>query len=205
VYELDFHLVRDMFPGKKSLCPNRFIYEGRWGNELIVVKFTRRYCPQLHHFCAEQGHAPKLLGYGTIPGGWHVVVMGAMGEELDLEEHGPRYYKKWEMDLTKLVQGFHDKGLVHGDLRRANITVSKEDPGQIILFDFDWGGDVGKASFPTWLLNKDLTEEMKTLKITKEHDNRVLLKALDVLRYESMPETASELEPSPMPKKPRKE
>ncbi len=134
-----------------------------------------------------------------------MVVMGAMGEELDLEEHGPRYYKKWEMDLTKLVQGFHDKGLVHGDLRRANITVSKEDPGQIILFDFDWGGDVGKASFPTWLLNKDLTEEMKTLKITKEHDNRVLLKALDVLRYESMPETASELEPSPMPKKPRKE
>ena len=36
--------------------------------EYVMVKFTRRYCAELHQFCAELGHAPKL----TVPRGPHL-------------------------------------------------------------------------------------------------------------------------------------
>ena len=35
----------------------------------IYVKFTRRYSVDLHKFCAQEGLAPKLLGFQRLPGG----------------------------------------------------------------------------------------------------------------------------------------
>jgi len=203
---LEFRLVQDLFQGKKQVYQNRFIYEGRWRDSVVFVKFTRSYCPELHYFCAERGHAPRLLGYGTVPGVWHVVVMEDLDEDPLMLSRARLHLTKWKEDLTKLVRDFHNEGLVHGDLRDANFTISKNNPEQIKLFDFDWGGRVGEASFPTKLLNEELTggKKLTSLKITKEHDNRVLLNTLDdfmKLRWCTVPES----EPGPMLKKPRKE
>ncbi|KAF8262333.1 hypothetical protein EI94DRAFT_1743908 [Lactarius quietus] len=72
-----FHICDEAYQGK-TRYPNRFLYIATLNNtekEVVIVKFTRQYFPEFHAFCAEQGHAPQLLGYGMIPGGWRVVVM----------------------------------------------------------------------------------------------------------------------------------
>ncbi|KAI9453961.1 hypothetical protein BJY52DRAFT_782449 [Lactarius psammicola] len=60
--ELEFYLLRDVYQDDRRRFEDRLIYSGICQDKPVVVKFTRRYCPELHHFCAEQGHAPKLLG-----------------------------------------------------------------------------------------------------------------------------------------------
>ncbi|KAH9991295.1 hypothetical protein BJV77DRAFT_1068425 [Russula vinacea] len=126
----------------------------------VLVKFTRQYCPELHSFCAERHHAPKLLGYGTVPGGWKVVIMELVKHDgYNRIQFAPKHWAKWNQDLTRLVQDFHEAGLVHGDLRAANFIVPTDRPETIMLIDFDWGGEVGKVSFPTSLLNDELMDE----------------------------------------------
>ena len=155
----------------------RFLYRAKMQNIYTIVKFTRRYCPNLHQFCAEQGHAPMLLGYGTVPGGWHVVVMEYVRHDTDktLAHYAPTHLEQWEKDLTHLMKEFHDEGFVHGDLRDANLILRKGEPARIILVDYDWGGKVGDVMFPARLLHEDLTwTDLKSLEITKDHDRRVL-------------------------------
>ena len=41
----------------------------------IVVKLTCRYSIELHAFCAQHGHAPEILGFKRLPGGWCAVAM----------------------------------------------------------------------------------------------------------------------------------
>ncbi|KAG8894743.1 hypothetical protein FRB99_001022, partial [Tulasnella sp. 403] len=39
------------------------------GGPQFFVKFTKRYSKELHIHCAQTGNAPKLLGFGSVPGG----------------------------------------------------------------------------------------------------------------------------------------
>jgi hypothetical protein len=60
--------------------PYRLLYvaetsDDRPEREQIVVKFTRTYSIELHAFCASRGHAPRILGFAHLPGGWSVVAM----------------------------------------------------------------------------------------------------------------------------------
>ena len=164
---------------------SRFIYHAETGTQHkeVLVKFTRRYCHELHDFCAQRDHAPKLLGYGTVPGGWKVVVMEHVKHNYDRTSLALKYWATWERDLTRLMQEFHEQGFVHGDLRDANFIVPTARPNKIMLIDFDWGGEAGKVHFPTWLLDEELMNgRMESLVITKEHDIRVLTAALKKLR-----------------------
>jgi tRNA A-37 threonylcarbamoyl transferase component Bud32 len=153
-------------------------------DQVVLVKFADQYCPELHHFCAQRGHAPKLLGYGTMPGGWKVVVMEFVEHDRDqLVQHALQHWATWEQDLTRLVQDFHGQGFVHGDLRVANFIIPTDRPETIKLIDFDWAGKVGNVYFPTPLLNEELVDEtMESLLITKAHDIRVLNAALGGLK-----------------------
>ena len=107
--------------------------------------------------------------------------------ERNFAGYASSYWAKWHKDLTTLMRGFHDKHLVHGDLRTTNIIVPTDDPENIMLVDFDWGGEAGKVSFPTWLINEDLIagDRLDSLVITKDHDTRVLTTALERLRPET--------------------
>jgi len=67
--------------------------------------------------------------------------------------------------------------LVHGDLREPNILCVGE---KVMLIDFDWGGRVGEAYYPTALLTYELTDGRFNTnpKITKDDDLRVLANTL---------------------------
>jgi len=185
--EHEFKILEAAFQGEtaKHWTENRFLYVAKMQDRLVLVKFTRQYCPDLHFFCAERGHAPKLLGYGTVPGEWKVIVMEYIeGGAEKSPEHAFKHWAKWSNDLKVLVKDFHDKGWVHGNLQDANFIVPVKEPEKIMLVDFDWGGESGKASYPTWMLDENLIYGMTTesLQITKENDARVLTAALEMLR-----------------------
>jgi len=185
--ELEFKILAVAFQDERApnWNGNRFLYAAKTQDGLVVVKFTRQYCPELHSFCAERGHAPKLLGYGTVPGEWKVVVMEYIERGAEsLSERASKHWTKWNNDLMMLVKHFHDKGWVHGDLREANFISPAKEPEKIMLVDFDWGGESGKVSYPTWMLNEYLIDRMttKSLRITEENDVRVLTGSLERLQ-----------------------
>jgi len=190
-----FELQGVAFQGVRGWNADRFVYFATTRDDptgRVVVKFTRSYFPSLHSFCADQGRAPKLLGYGTVPGEWQVVVMEYIeGVAKDSPQPTTKHRAKWSNDLKMLVTDFHNKGWVHGDLRVANFIIPAGHPENIMLVDFDWGGESGRVYYPTWMLNKDLIRGITTegLRITKENDVRVLTVALERLeRFGFSPE-----------------
>lgn len=146
-------------------------------NQDILVKFTRRYSVKLHELCAERGEAPQLFGYEEVPGGWLVIAMQYMPDAVHLPDlelpDRKAHLEQWKTKMETLVDVFHSRDLVHGDLRDANIMI---DDSKVMLIDFDWGGKAGEVSFPTRQLNPELSHGRTAddLKITKEDDKRVL-------------------------------
>ncbi|KAN0086602.1 hypothetical protein V8E54_000290 [Elaphomyces granulatus] len=116
--------------------------------QTIVVKFVRQYCPELYDICAVSDHAPSLLAYQRLPGGWYGVGMEYVASAIPITLHKEIsvHFQRWETDLRQLVSQFHGLGFVHGDLRDANIISS--DDGCVKLVDFDWAGKDGQVSYP---------------------------------------------------------
>ncbi|KAF8554451.1 hypothetical protein OG21DRAFT_1484651 [Imleria badia] len=170
---IEFHIVDPFSSGL-----DRFLYIARTSKGEIIVKFTRRYSYDLHTFCAGKGFAPKLLGFERLPGGFFGVAMELFEDASPFTAaRGPKT-AEWKKELKKLVNSFHDVGLVHGDLRSPNILC---DGNKVMLVDFDWGGKQGEVSYPKCKLNRELENErnMTNLKITFADDRRVLEKTLD--------------------------
>ena len=103
------------------------------------MKLTHWYSIDLHAFCAKSGHAPGLLGFGPIPGGWFGIAMDYISMAVNPSQSHllDDLHTKWTEDLQQLVKSFHNKNLVHGDLCVPNMICKEE---QIMLVDFDWGG-----------------------------------------------------------------
>ncbi|RXW23259.1 hypothetical protein EST38_g2597 [Candolleomyces aberdarensis] len=45
----------------------------------ILVKFSQTYSIELHDYCYEQGHAPRVYGFERLPGGWFGIAMEYQG------------------------------------------------------------------------------------------------------------------------------
>ncbi|KAH9059336.1 hypothetical protein EDB87DRAFT_1577674 [Lactarius vividus] len=168
----------------RSHPDNRLLYIAETlEKKQIVVKFARSYSTALHGFCAERGLAPGLIGSGKIPGGWSVVAMEyyMLSVHPSQSPHLSRLCNKWIDELQELVQCFHDKDMVHGDLRESNILCDGEN---VMLIDFDWGGRVGEAVYPFVRLTSELRNgrDSTDLKITKDDDRRVLHNTFEQLR-----------------------
>ena len=163
--------------------------------EPIYVKFTQRYSQELHEFCQREGLAPKLLGFDHLPGGWYALAM----EMIDIV--APERLKSfseldaWKQKIQKLVQGFHEQGLVHGDLRLPNFLFTRSSPTKVFLIDFDWGGKEGEVYFPRGKLADGLRGESDQYDrldqpITKEDDDQVLKMTFEELdRLAANPKT----------------
>jgi len=169
---------------------HRHLYRARLDSPIssdkpIYVKFSQRYSLDLHRFCASRGLAPRILGFQQLSGGWFVVAM----EKIDIVNPASitsfPEVEKWKTDIRTLVDEFHQKDLVHGDLRLANFVFTEnENPRRMLLVDFDWGGKEGEAVFPHELLNPELgvpNDKLRDRKIEKKYDRDCLLTVFEWL------------------------
>jgi len=113
--------------------------------KLVVVKFTRRYCPEAHKVLAGMSLAPQLEYHADIAG-VHFVVMECLKATEDTGEvlKSTRGSKHVE-SLRRAVRALHGAGLVFGDLREPNILITE---GGVKLVDFDWSGKEGQVHYP---------------------------------------------------------
>jgi hypothetical protein len=122
------------------------------GSPGLLIKFVRTYGLVLHQHCANLGHAPRLLGFEKLPGGWNMVVMEFLDDHIPFStfEEPSSISSQLRQMFMALVQSFQRKNLVHGDLRAANILVRKDGPGKLsmMLVGFDWGGAEGEVRYP---------------------------------------------------------
>jgi len=143
----------------------------------IYVKFSQRYSIDLHKICASHGLAPKVLGFQLLGGGWFAVAMEKF-ETVDPRTTSFPEAGEWEGRFRELVNDFHGKGFVHGDLRLANFVFTKSgNAWRMVLVDFDWGGKEGEVTFPPEPLNEELGVSNNLLynrQITKDHDRECL-------------------------------
>ncbi|KAJ3500012.1 hypothetical protein NLJ89_g9980 [Agrocybe chaxingu] len=176
---------------KRHSCKQsrRLLYMAEMGEpefKTILVKFVQGYSAELHAFCADSGHAPRILAFEKLPGGWLAVAMEYISSGVTTTTAASSRLascrERWTSQLWKLVRSFHDSSFVHGDLRDPNIICDDKD--RVLLIDFDWSGKEGQVSYPTPNLNEELLAGriQGDLKITKGDDERVLQRTLDKLK-----------------------
>lgn len=171
--------IHSLFPDTR---PNRLLYFAQTPDkELVIVKFARQYSIELHQFCTGLGHAPQIFAFERLPGGWYAIAMEYIDSGLPITHATAAHQGCWTKELEDVVARFHSEGLVHGDLRDANILCKGD---LMMIIDFDWGGKEGEAFYPTANLNQELLEGRisDNFRITKEDDTRVLRKTLAKLR-----------------------
>ncbi|OJA11766.1 hypothetical protein AZE42_06317 [Rhizopogon vesiculosus] len=183
---------------------DRLIFSGTTENGAhICMRFVRKYSPEAHRFCARRGHAPELLAYEYLPGGWGMVVMDILNIR-DGDDHlSPLTtvpYRKFskmavadrqllEKAITDLIHGLHAHGYVHGDLRDANLFARDSDSDKqgvtgasdFMILDFEWAGriDSDETRYPMNVNRKDIHRPLGAqdgMKIEVDHD-------LEMLRY----------------------
>jgi hypothetical protein len=176
---------------------NRLIFFGKTVNNAaqqnICVKFVKHYSQNAHEFCASKGHAPKLIAYEPLPGGWNMVIMEALeidnGGSSQLESPYRKFRRasdcRLEGVITSFIRELHNYGYVHGDLRDANFFVRDD---HFMLLDFDWSGPIDQTYYPArvnyWEVRRpDGARDGK--KILVEHD-------LSMLKYLFHPEQTLE-------------
>ena len=119
--------------------------------EQVCIKFAQTYSVEAHRKCAERGTSPKLRGSERVVGGWHMVVMDLLEGYQCLHDvkHRLSDGEKGRLmeELRSKLAALHQDGLVHGDVRDANVMVRKE-PFAWKLVDFDWSGRLGEVRYP---------------------------------------------------------
>lgn len=141
----------------------RIFFAKLWNGKDICIKFVKQYSPEVHRLCAGSRHAPRLLGYETLVGGWKMVVM----EPLNIYEsrskpvpqnsyHQFTYERDGESPLLQgavlaFIRSLHSRGYVHGDLGDNNIFIRNSDTKpstNFMLLDFEWSGKYKMAHYP---------------------------------------------------------
>jgi hypothetical protein len=100
---------------------------------------------EAHSICASMGFAPALTGFECVAGGWYMIVMDAITDEFSLVD---RPSASLYEPIKGRVVALHQQGYVHGDLRDTNLMVRRNGAPEMMLFDFDWAGEIGKVRYP---------------------------------------------------------
>ncbi|KAF9006972.1 hypothetical protein BDQ17DRAFT_1423063 [Cyathus striatus] len=171
--------INEFYPSREI---NRWLYLAETMDETpsktIVIKFTKRYCTDLHYFNWTRGSAPELLGYQQLPGNWHCIAMDYISNAKSLISENVLHsgnVNTLKDKIRELVLSFHKAGWVHGDLRLPNFLYDGE---KIFLVDYDWAGKEGhEYDEEVWYyLNSQLLEgrTRQDRAITKSDDIRVM-------------------------------
>ncbi|KXN93307.1 hypothetical protein AN958_00231, partial [Leucoagaricus sp. SymC.cos] len=145
-----------------------------------IVKFTQRYSEEVHSYLASRGWAPRLRKCIRVGDDWIAVVMDRSTYEMlyDLSFGlTPAEKEKVRQKVERIVQGLHEKGYVHGDIRDTNLLVDRNslssDDVTVHLVDFDWAGRIGEVRYPYGVncetMKRPAGVEYGTI-ITVEHD-----------------------------------
>ena len=69
--------IRKLHPDMQDYCHLYIATEtsDKAGYKAIIVKFVRRHSIELHALCAGHTHAPRILGFERLPGGWFAIPM----------------------------------------------------------------------------------------------------------------------------------
>jgi hypothetical protein len=135
------------------------IFDATFCGENVLAKVVfRPYGKDVHAHLAGNHMAPQLYGTSDVQGFATVVVMGLLEagwmtlfdycENLHRngipEDARRRLLERIEEILDCLGTG----GMVHGDLRMANIMLKAGEERKAVLIDFDWAGKAGEARYP---------------------------------------------------------
>jgi len=162
----------------RQLDEKKLLFVGAADNRgRICIKFVRRYSRAVHEKCAEMGIAPKLRGFEDIGAGWKMVIMDALDEEYKPFDKNILPADTHEQIRKRLIE-LHQANFVHGDVRDANIMVTRKDgkPG-FMLVDFDWSGIIGEVRYPINVNKVDLwrpDDVLDGLLIKSDHDMAML-------------------------------
>jgi hypothetical protein len=168
--ELKFEYISRVYPTRLIFSATDVV-----DHRPILIKFSRQYSVAAHQLLSESGQAPELYGTSELPGGWIMVAMEMVGHPwVILREVEPAKRMQFREPIKKLVESFHARGYVHGNIRESNIFVYPEDPNNgIKLIDFDEAGLEGVALYPRNLNTKTVQRPLDAADgnvITKEHD-----------------------------------
>ncbi|KAF5340859.1 hypothetical protein D9757_014810 [Collybiopsis confluens] len=126
--------------------------------EKVVVKFVERYGEIAHKQLAKAGLAPKLLYCGSI---WKETTqqLGMGKRKMVVMEYIEGKHPHGGVSdsvrdaIANAIQGLHQNGLVHGDIRLPNIIIQDSDQSnpnldeakRVRILDFDWAGKDGEC------------------------------------------------------------
>jgi hypothetical protein len=114
-------------------------------SSVVCIKFTCIYSLEVHKLCSSMGFAPVVQGFEEVLGGWYMIMMDYIGEEFHhMEKPSVDLYES----ISKKIMQLHQKGYVHGDLWSRNMMVRKDGTEGLMLFDFEWSGEIGKVRYP---------------------------------------------------------
>lgn len=136
---------------QKGRVPSIFEADASDGDPLFI-KFVTRYNAAAHRLLANKGFAPRLLHVAPLESGathFVVVMKRIAGEDM----HGKLFTDQDLKRVRSAIKLLHDENCVFGDLRPNNILRPSDGAG-VLLVDFDWCGEDGKAKYPP-SLNED--------------------------------------------------
>ena len=121
----------------------------------IVVKFFERYGVASHGLLEKMGAAPRLFYYNKVGiddddptyGHLRMVVMeypdGVTANQAQKLGQLPLTFLE---DVQRILSHLHDNDFVFGDVRSANIVITRDN--KVKFVDFDWAGKAGASRYP---------------------------------------------------------
>jgi len=158
--------------------------------EVALVKFTAKYHEEAHRLLAGKNLAPTLHSCTRVVGGMYMVVMEYVPKAKGLSLHAapppPLSLGVIRQGIRQALDLLHDKGLVFGDLREANVLYLQEDEGRVLLIDFDGVGQDGVGRYSA-SLNPVLRLGVHRRQIMeKVHDRRNLERMMERLSRKAL-------------------
>ncbi|CAG8657060.1 1278_t:CDS:1, partial [Paraglomus brasilianum] len=177
------------FEYKKRLVDDRllFVVQELTNQQLLAVKFVRRYGIDVHRDCANANIAPKLRAVEKLTGNWFMIVMEYLEHftcMYDILQEGGQNVSFLNSKAIEVANTLHKMNYVHGDLCTSNIMISK-DGNQIMIVDFDWAGEEGLAKYPHFINRFDFLDWHPDVKeggkIKKAHDIHFITQSIEKL------------------------
>ena len=133
----------------KAFEEKPFVFKARTDNDqLVCIKFVRRYGTKVYKWCVKKGFAPELLESRVLDGGWIMIVMEFLGNTWkEFAYEADKQQQKLHKSIASFVENLGGERMVHGDIRERNIMVN--DTAGFKLIDFDWAGMEGEVLYPS--------------------------------------------------------